>query len=555
MNPAPRPGRENACCLSIFAVFWISFYVLVDPRGAFPLNDDFQYAACARGLLHGVVRLPSWALSSTLTHALLGAIATAPWGASDQALRFWEILVGGFGAAGVYFLARRWRASPDAALLAALTLALSPLYAAMSASFHVDVTAAALTVAALIAFLRGRERRSGRWLAASSVLIALAGLTRQTCFLCAAGGAAALARERRLGPREAAALLGPASAAAAVFFLWVRFAHGVPWAAASGAYAPRAEAAYWLRPDVWLAVAVRAFRAFETAALCLFPLAAAVSLRARRAAATRGEKVVVALVAAAAAVLWFRARGLDVLPNTFHRGGLGAVTLEGAFAKDAGWWGSPIFWNVCAAVALLSALVFIRSAFEAARGESAPELAAAALFCGLPYAAMLIMRTSYDRYLLAVLPAAAAAAVAGMRGRFWRLSPAFACVLGLGLVSSAGLQDYFAWNRARWEAGAAAVARGARAEEVDAGFDWNGPLTLERNLSLLRTRRPDAEIGIWDWRALDHYRAAVTFSPGPPREGLTPLALVPYRSVLAPYGAAVYVYGDAALASGKGGAP
>jgi hypothetical protein len=133
--------------------------------------------------------------------------------------------------------------------------------------------------------------------------------------------------------------------------------------------------------------------------------------------------------------------------------------------------------------------------------------------------------------------------------------PAFACLLGLALVSSAGLEDYFAWNRARWAAAEEAVARGARPDEVDAGFDWNGPLTLERNLSLLRARKPDEEIGIWDWRALDRYRAVVTFSPGPPREGLTPLTLAPYRSVLAPYGAAVYVYGDAALAAGQGGTP
>jgi 4-amino-4-deoxy-L-arabinose transferase-like glycosyltransferase len=551
MSAVPRPARPNLPRLLALAAVWLLFFVFVDPRGDFALNDDFQYAECARRLLGGVVRLPSWALSSTLTHALLGALATAPWGASDQALRFWEILVGGLGAAGVYALARRWRASPDAALLAALTLALSPLYAALSASFHVDVTAAALVVAALLAFLRGRERRSAGWLAASSCLIALAGLARQTCFLCAVGGALALARERRLRAREAAALLGPALGAAAVFWLWVRFIHGPTWAMTSGAYAPRTDAAYWLRPDVWLAVGTRAVRALETASLCLFPLAAATTLRGRRAPASRAEKAALGAVAAAACVLWWRARGLDLLPNTMTRTGLGALTLEGGAAKAAGWWGAPLFWHAAAAVALVSSLGFVRAAFEAARGEEAPELAAAALFCGLPYAFMLAMPTSYDRYLLAVLPAAAAAAVAGGRGRLWRLLPAYACLLGLALFTSAGLEDYFAWNRARAEAARSAVLRGARPQDVDAGFDWNGPLTLEADLAKLRAAKPDREIGIWDWRALDHSRAVVAFSSVPPRADLSPLALVPYRSVLAPYGAAVFLYGDADLASGK----
>jgi|GEM_PF-1017737 len=553
MTDADRRRREDAPRLGVLAALWLGFFVLVDPRGAFPLNDDFQYADCARRLLAGGgFRPPQWALSSTLTHAALGALATAPWGASDQALRFWEILVGGLGAAAVYFLARRWRASADAALLAALTLALSPLYAAMSASFHVDVTAAALTVAALLVFLRGRESGAPEQLALASVLIALAGLARQTCFLCALGGALALARERRLDARRAAALLGPALAAAAAFWAWGRFVVGPTWAQASGAYSPKLSLAYWLlRPDVWAALGSRAVRALESGSLFLFPLAAATTLRARRGGTSRAQKIALAAVGAAALVFWVRGHGLSLLPNTFHREGLGALAIEGAFAKSVGWWGRPAFWHAAAAVALLSSLAFVRFAFAAARGPQGPELAAAALFCGIPYLFMLAMPTSYDRYLLAVLPVAAAAAVAGNRGSAWRLAPAFAAALGLALVSSAGLEDYFAWNRSRWAAGLTAVARGARAEEVDAGFDWSGELTLDRNLARLRADKADADIGIWDWRKLDRYRAVTTFSPGPPRADLSMMGIFPYRSVLAPDGAAVYLYGDAALVSGK----
>ena len=118
--PRLQLRREDAVRLLALVAAWAAFFIAVDPRGQFPLNDDFQYAECARRWLSGGgVHLPEWALSSTITHALLGAAATAAWGASNEALRMWMLVVGLAGAVGVYALARRWDADPDAALLAA----------------------------------------------------------------------------------------------------------------------------------------------------------------------------------------------------------------------------------------------------------------------------------------------------------------------------------------------------------------------------------------------------------------------------------------------------
>jgi 4-amino-4-deoxy-L-arabinose transferase-like glycosyltransferase len=531
--------REDKKHLAVLAAAWTMFFLVVDPRGQFPLNDDFQYAECARRLLAGEgFHLPNWALSWTAPHAVLGALATAPWGASNQALRLWMIFLGWLGAAGVYALARRWKAGPDAALLAALTVALSPLYAAMSASFHLDVTAAVFILAALGAFLRGREDGSPRWLACSSLLIAGSGLTRQTGFLCAAGGAAALALDRRLTVRAAAALLLPAGVLAAGFGAWVRFVHGPTWAWRSGHFVPTV-------PSVSVVIE-HAVNFLQTGALLLLPLALSRSRDALKRRPSAGEAAVLALVGGAALIAWRAAGGLPLIQNTLHHAGLGVVTLNGADVKPSGWWSSPWLWNAAALAALGSSLVLVRAAFEESRGPRGDELRAAALFVGAPLAAMIMMTIAYDRYLLTVLPAAAAGLVAGRAETAKRASAAWAAVALAALLTAAGLSDYFAWNRARWDAGMSAVAHGVPPEKIENGFDWDGQFTLTRNLAALDARLPADKIGMWDWQTLNRIVVATTFSAEPPAAGWKLVGRFPYRTPLAGRGE-VRLFADPAV--------
>lgn len=532
--------REDTRRLAVLAAVWAGLFVLVDPRGAFPLNDDFQYAECARRLLAGEgLHLPQWALSWAAAHSALGALMTAPWGASNQALRFWTLLLGLLGAGGVYGLARRWKADPDAALLAALTAALSPLYAAMSASFHLDVTAAVAALAALYAFLRGREASSPAWLAASSALIAFSGLSRQTGFLCAAGGAAALALDRKLTPRAAAALLLPAGLAGAGFAAWVRFVHGPTWAWSSGHFSPQVPS--------WRRVLRLLNASAQTSALCLSPLAAALAADAFKKRPGRGESAALGLVAAGALAGWYREGGLPLIQNTLHHTGLGVVTLIGAEAKPAGWWGHPLLWHAAAALALASSLILIRAAARELRGPSGGELRAAALFVGAPYAAMLAMPVIYDRYLLSILPAAAAAFAAGRRAPPLR---AWLAAALMGLLTAAGLTDYFAWNRARWAAGMDAVARGVPVERVENGFDWDGQFTLTRNLAKLTAALPAERIGAWDWERLNRIVVGTTFAAEPKLPGWRLVGRYPYRTPLVRGGGEVRLYADPALLGG-----
>jgi 4-amino-4-deoxy-L-arabinose transferase-like glycosyltransferase len=546
--------REDTSRLLILAAAWISLFVAVDPRGQFPLNDDFQYAECARRWLSGGgLRLPEWALSSTVSHALLGAVVTAPWGATNQALRMWMLALGLLGAAGVYALARRWRADPNAALLAALTAALSPVYAVLSASFHLDVTAAVLTLAGLYAFLRGRERGSVKWLTGASALIALSGLARQTGFLCAVGGAASLAWDRKLTPRTASALLVPAGLAAAAFWAWFHFVHGPTWAWESGAYTPKS-GSYWLSADVWGALFSRAGKSAQMSALFLSPLAV---LRWRNATRKSGrpEFFAALLLIGSALIAWERAHGLALLQNTLSHNGLGAVTLMGADDKPAGWWQYGWLWNAAALIALASSLVALLSLTEELRGPLGGELRAAALFVGAPYGAMLMMPVLYDRYLLVFLPAAAAALAAGRSGKTRAAFPAFAAAALMAFFTWAGLKDYFSWNRARWAAGMDAVAHGVPPNKVENGYDWDGQYSLTKNIATLRVHHPASAIGLWDWQLLNRIVIQTAFSEKPAQADWILLATYPYETPFVSGGGVVRVFAEPGAIVRPGVAP
>ena len=159
-----------------------------------------------------------------------------------------------------------------------------------------------------------------------------------------------------------------------------------------------------------------------------------------------------------------------------------------------------------------------------------------------PYAAMLAMPQIYDRYLLVVLPVAAAVFAAGRADKAPKLKAAFAAAGVLGLFTTVGLMDYFAWNRARWDAGMALVARGVPPERVENGFDWDGQFTLTRNLKALTGSRSAADIGMWDWQTLNRVVAATSFSAAPPVPGWRLIGRVPYRTPFTRAGGAVNLY-------------
>lgn len=519
--------RADWACAALLAAAWVSLFVYVDPRGDFPLNDDFIYAASARGLAEtGVLRLSEWAKAAGLPHIALGALVARAGGAGNGALRLSMLVVGLAAAVLLFFILRGAGVGRGRALAGAGALAACPLYAAMSASFHTDVTCLLLSLLSLAALLRGLRDGGLGALAAGSALAGLAFLTRQSALLSLAGALVFLWRERRLTPRTAAALLLPAGVVVAAYLWWFYFIHGVTWGWLSDHQAPRL--AGLRSAAAWAGYAARLSHGAQTLALFLLPLSLGL-LSSRDRARPRGREWVVfgALVAGwAAGLAW--SGGQPLLPNTLHRGGLGVVTLNEAAQKYAGAWGDARLWRALDLAGLLSSLLLARILLS--RPWTA-DARVAVWLAAPPLLASLALPVAYDRYLLIALPAAILAVLRCGRERPFRPAAAAAGCLLAAAATGVGLKDYFAWNRARWEAGMAAVARGMPPEKIENGFDWDGQFTLERNMKALLASRPAREIGAWDWMALNRVTLATSFSPEPP-PGFVHVASFPYDTPL-----------------------
>lgn len=161
--------------------FWLSLVTLVNPIGDFPLNDDWAYAWTVKTLITtGQFRLSDWTAPNLLPQALLGWLFTLPFGFSFTALRFSTLLLGLAGVIVTYGLLREINADRGIALLAALILAVNPLYFPLANSFMTDIPSFTFFTSSIYFILRGLRRNSRLLLTIGILLAYLAILNRQS---------------------------------------------------------------------------------------------------------------------------------------------------------------------------------------------------------------------------------------------------------------------------------------------------------------------------------------------------------------------------------------
>jgi hypothetical protein len=179
--------------------------------------------------------------------------------------------------------------------------------------------------------------------------------------------------------------------------------------------------------------------------------------------------------------------------NVIDLAGIGPFTLHGGFNRDAAGLdrGGGIFWPSMAALAALGTAAMFVAALRtpSALVREFRKRAGSTLFHVCVIVAYLVpfAVTDYiDRYVLFVLPFVLV----------WMYSVFFAdavrpgrlawvatlVLLGCyGVMSAVATHDYFAWNRARWEAIAFATRQlGANPRTLDGGFEYNGFFNFER---------------------------------------------------------------------------
>jgi hypothetical protein len=502
----------------IFSVF---------PRAAqdFPLGDDWVYAYGATHFAHGHIDYLHWAGMPQLGQWLWAYPFIAWFGAGLVGLRMSTILLGLFGMAAFYDLARQAGAEPKEAAVVTATLALNPFFVLLQGSFMTDIPALAFGLLSLAFYDRALAGKGSFFWIAGALFAILAGCTRQN--MVAVAPAVGLLYWR-CPPRQR---------------LLAAFAIIVPILAGLGTH-------FWFeaRPDVQHPLMVRpsldrafliAFIILHAGGLAIAPL---IALDPRPRSLWRFT--IAALAMGASAFYWWRRSDQLVFGGWFPYA-TGLIGYSGPYAglmagNMEAW--LPHWLRVALTVAgclcggwlidrVLDGLRVSRPVLQV-RGYANPVV----LFALLQFPLLLITAGVNDRYMFMTLPGLLILATplksrllesrlpafggvlsisvagsprprdsvassprlqdsvagsprpregerGGGEGAFQRakthnafapFAPAVVALAIMGLISFGLMHDCLAWNSARWALGKRAVARDIEPRRIEGGMEWNG---------------------------------------------------------------------------------
>ena len=514
--------------LGVITIAWLGLALLANPTGEFPLNDDWSYSRSVQTLLsQGRLELTGFTAMPLLAQVLWGAIFCLPFGFSFMALRVSVWLLGLAGLIATYVLLRALSAPRGLMLLAVLLLGVNPLYFALSMSFMTDVPFIALSVASLCYLTHGLRTGARLSLGVGFVLALLALMIRQLALaipiaFCLAYAAGRGFRTKTLifGSLPTLSALGVLGA----YQLLLRFTTGLP-RLYNRPYDPILESS----PLNVFALAAELLKrtGIELVYLGVFllPLSVIVAASHWRHAPTRrrllgaGSGLAVFLVGTG----WLLANG-ELMPlsgNVLYDVGVGPPLLRDTYVLALPHLprAPQLFWLAVTAGGVVGAILLAFLAFEtvrslvwrratmAVRRETVPIILATS--AGGLYFGLATVTGFLDRYLIWMVPLGMVCVVAAARrqpvGYRWMSHVCLGLVAGYGLFSVAATHDYFAWNRARWQALNYLMDDvGASSMEVDGGFEFNGWYDYDPNY------RERAGVSWW-WVRGDQY--VVAFGP------------------------------------------
>lgn len=503
-----RPAHLVPDALALLAI-WLLAIVIVNPLGNFPLNDDWSYGKAVAVLLReGAFRPTGWTAMTLFSQALWGALFCLPFGFSFTALRVSTLVLGLVAVLCLHRSLREMGVMRAAALTASLSLALNPVYFALSHTFMTDVPFLSFMILASFFFVRALRTRSDASLVAATILSSAAVLCRQVGLALPVAFAAGLLVARGVSPRQLARAVLPA--ATGLLTLWVfesimKSAGGLPVK-----YEVRAHT-FWL-PHVNLASLASILEWNLVKAILylgLFLLPPLISMGNPFKPLQRARSIVGLLLAflfvAGAAKVMMEAQSLMPLGgNVLSEEGIGPAALRDIYLLELPRLRSlpSIFWWGVTALALLGGVLLIGSMSRAVghllagrkREERREPLGLGVFFLVgvLGYATPFLLIDYFDRHLLPLIPLLLLSWAAGghlgtdhdpgraaeaPRPRRWVRAPSIALglVLAMGVYSIAGTRDYLTFQRTRWKALSDLVETNSVApDRIDGGFEFDG---------------------------------------------------------------------------------
>jgi hypothetical protein len=549
--------------------------LLVDPRGEFPLNDDWSYSRSAfrMGTQNQMV-VDEFSAPNIVGQALYGALLVRIFGRSFVILRLSTILLSCGLASLLWYLLRNLGASAGFAWIAVLSWIFNPIQLCLSFTYMTEIPFLFLIAAAAAAFLHYLVSGRIRSLLLCGAILGYAYLIRQTSVLFMASIALCLIMGQAgesLGRRISRLLIwaAPAGVFVAGYSLWAQH-HGGTTAAARRKF----ELLRYLSTEQ---IGGNSWGLLFYLSFFLLPLLAYLMPFLKEQIVKLSWKLRIAAFAvwsivSASGLWWFHARysrgpylparafhgQMPFLLNVLYDTGLGPVTLDPTYygppaaPVHPGLWLGVTWFVAAGAVALGLLLTFGFLGWR--RLSCRPERRGMLLFTGMSLLIVILFEVLFshvqegglfDRHILTAAlpmiffacllsngnrngnaaenqpdpPASAAPAATN------RLTFGIAAILLLASFAYFGVtatHDYLAWNRIRWELGNELLAQKVDPLSVSGGFEFNG----WNNYDTFRARGNVEKIYYWWYDRLDYL---ITMEP---QEGYQPLKKLEYYSWL-----------------------
>jgi hypothetical protein len=493
--------------ISILSIFWILSIILVDPRGDFPLNDDWSYGIAVKNLIERGGFYPTpWTSMPLISQTLWGAIFCIPFGFSFTVLRFSTLSLGLIGIAATYLLLRQIGSNRSLAITGACILAANPIYFSLSHTFMTDVPFTAFLVLALLFFVFYLQKESNIYLIIGGCFTVTAVLCRQLgLFLPVAFTIAVIAKHgiSRRSLVRAGFILIMGFGSKFLFDSWLQSNAGLP-----ALYNVQSESLFQVLGNPKLIVSISTWNMLifiQYLGLFLLPFmlllpSPFIELKSKLRVLSG---ILLGVFAAGSAILFLILHKVfPQMDNIITKNGIGPITLHDIYlfklpnveALPAFFWilitvlailgGSLLFFHIV--IRVIHLYVNRREMKNSTDSIINIFILSACIIYFLP----ITITRPFDRWLIPLIPLLCAAIIVPRtanltKKRFIAVALVSLILIVMAIFSITGTRDYLSWNRVRWQALQNLMEKESISpNEIDGGFEFNGWYLCNSNESI-----------------------------------------------------------------------
>ncbi len=153
--------KKDFYILICISSLWIILLFISNVKGNFPINDDWSYSYSVKIFLEtGRIELTGWVSMPVITQVLWGSVFASTFGFSFEILRLSTIILGLTGIICTYLLLNEITGSFYLKLITSVLVAINPIYFLLSSSFMTDVpffTFSIISILFLFKFLKSNH--------------------------------------------------------------------------------------------------------------------------------------------------------------------------------------------------------------------------------------------------------------------------------------------------------------------------------------------------------------------------------------------------------------